>query len=57
LIQATRDLDGLGRAGALRFVVLSRGDGDDLARIETATRPACCSRAAKALWVRLGSVG
>jgi hypothetical protein len=56
-IWATWASDGLGRAGALQFVVPSGGGGDDLGGIGTAVRPAYCSRAVGALRVRLGLVG
>jgi hypothetical protein len=49
--------DGLWRARALRFVVRSAGVSDDTARVRTAARPVCCSRAAGALRARLGPAG
>jgi hypothetical protein len=64
MIRATRALDGLrwasdgfGRAGVVEFAVLPGGGDDDWACFGMAARPVCCSRAAGALWARLGLAG
>jgi hypothetical protein len=64
MIWATRASNGLGRAsnglGQVRvaeFAVLPRGGDDDCAWFGTVARPACCSRAARALQARLGPAG
>jgi hypothetical protein len=49
--------NGLGWARALHVVVPSGGGGADAGGIGMAARPACCSRAVRALRVRLDPAG